>query len=102
MVLSKKSITFASDIKQMPYSMPHIKSILKVDGIPLAQQSSNMGNILWGLKMHHLCFSLPMCLIGVHAYTIFGGMTGKYPKIELDSFNDQCSIILGFMLWPGL
>ena len=75
--------------------------LMLVDGIPLAQQPSNMGNMLWGLKMHRLGFSLPMCLIGAHAYTIFGGMTGKYPKIELDSFDDQCSIILGFMLWPG-
>lgn len=95
-------ITFASDIKQMTYSMLRIKSILKVDGIPLAQQSSNMGNMLWGLKMHRLGFSLPECLFGAHAYTIFGGLTGKYTKIELDSFDDQCSIILGFMLWPGL
>ena len=75
--------------------------LMLVDGIPLAQQPSNMGNMLWGLKLHRLGFSLPMCLIGAHAYTIFGGMTGKYTKIELDSFDDQCSIILGFMLWPG-
>ena len=75
--------------------------LMLVDGIPLAQHPYNMGNMLWGLKMHRLGFSLPMCLIGAHAYTIFGGMTGKYTKIELDSFDDQCSIILGFMLWPG-
>ena len=32
-------------------------------------------------------------------------MTGKYPKIELDSFDDQCSIILGYMvfrLWRSI
>ena len=76
--------------------------LMLVDGIPLAQQPYNMGNMLWGLKMHRLGFSLPACLLGAHAYTIYGGMTGKYPKIELDSFDDQCSIILGYMLWPGL
>ena len=72
--------------------------LMLVDGIPLAQQPSNMGNMLWGLKMHRLGFSLPMCLIGAHAYTILGGMTGMYPKIELDSFDDQYSITLRFML----
>lgn len=77
------------------------QKLMLVDGIPLAQQPYNMGNMLWGLKMHRLGFSLPECLFGAHAYTIFGGLTGKYPKIELDSFDDQCSIILGFMLWPG-
>lgn len=77
------------------------QKLMLVDGIPLAQQPYNMGNMLWGLKMHRLGFSLPECLFGAHAYTIFGGMTGKYTKIELDSFDDQCSIILGFMLWPG-
>ena len=77
------------------------QKLMLVDGIPLAQQPYNMGNMLWGLKMHRLGFSLPECLIGAHAYTIFGGMTGKYTKIESDSFDDQCSIILGFMLWPG-
>ena len=76
--------------------------LMLVDGIPLAQQPYNMGNMLWGLKMHRLGFSLPACLLGAHAYTIYGGMTGKYPKIELDSFDDQCSITLGYMLWPGL
>ena len=76
--------------------------LMLVDGIPLAQQPYNMGNMLWGLKMHRLGFSLPMCLIGAHAYTIYGGMTGKYRQTEFDSFDDQCSIILGFMLWPGL
>ena len=79
-----------------------IPYLMLVDGIPLAQQPYNMGNMLWGLKMHRLGFSLPACLLGAHAYTIYGGMTGKYPKIELDSFDDQCSIILGYMLWPGL
>ena len=77
------------------------QKLMLVDGIPLAQQPYNMGNMLWGLKMHRLGFSLPECLWGAHAYTILGGITGKYPKIELDSFDDQCSIILGFMLWPG-
>ena len=76
--------------------------LMLVDGIPLAQQPYNMGNMLWGLKMHRLGFSLPACLFGAHAYTIYGGMTGKYPKIELDSFDDQCSITLGYMLWPRL
>ena len=85
------------------YNMAGSQSYLMlVDGIPLAQQPYNMGNMLWGLKMHRLGFSLPACLLGAHAYTIYGGMTGKYPKIELDSFDDQCSIILGYMLWPGL
>ena len=85
------------------YNMAGFQSYLMlVDGIPLAQQPYNMGNMLWGLKMHRLGFSLPACLLGAHAYTIYGGMTGKYTKIELDSFDDQCSIILGYMLWPGL
>ena len=72
------------------------QKLMLVDGIPLAQPPYNMGNMLWGLKMHRLGFSLPECLLGAHAYTIYGGMTGKYPKIELDSFDDQCSIILRF------
>ena len=36
---------------------------------------------------------------------LYGEMTGKYPKIELDSFDDQCSIILGYMvfrLWRSI
>lgn len=38
--------------------------LMLVDGIPLAQQPYNMGNMLWGLKMHRLGFSLPACLFG--------------------------------------
>ena len=90
-------------VNEPNYNMAGSQSYLMlVDGIPLALQPYNMGNMLWGLKMHRLGFSLPTCLLGAHAYTIYGGMTGKYPKIELDSFDDQCSIILGYMLWPGL
>lgn len=38
---------------------------------------------------------------GISEYCVDALLLPNMPHIELDSFDDQCSIILGFMLWPG-
>ena len=76
------------------YGSDAYHSLYLVDGI--AHNAQNFGNFLYGSATEALTIPMIVALIGAHYNSIFNSETNGY-RPQLDSFDDQFSIICGHL-----